>query len=440
MIAYDHLKISESQAEYGSFKDSMRAPIHRWFMYPAGYSYKFIESKLDEYKLSSGSLIIDPFVGCGTTSVVAKQRGIKSIGIEAHPFVHWVARVKLFWEYDLRALAEAIEQVILNASFSNFSDAVEKISNGEFPALVKKCFSETNLVKLLVIRDTIAQLEAGERLKDFLNLALTHTLRVVSWAGTGWPYIAPSKYHGKSLERDAFSEFYAQCRRMYDDLIWIRANSSQPLIQQDLILGDAREWQPEMAEEDADLVITSPPYLNNYDYADRTRLETYFFGLMKSWRDISEKIRSQLIIAATTQISRSHFNEAQPLDEDLKEASPEVYEQLQAKVEELRRVRSTKGGKKNYDLMVAGYFNDMLKVLKQMLKALKPGGDFVLVVGDSAPYGVYIPTDFYLGRLALGVGFKAFEVELLRHRGGKWAHNSQRHKVGLRESVVTIVK
>ena len=39
--AYTH-----KSSEYGSFKDSLRAPIHRWFTYPAGYSYKFVESEI----------------------------------------------------------------------------------------------------------------------------------------------------------------------------------------------------------------------------------------------------------------------------------------------------------------------------------------------------------------------------------------------------------
>ena len=34
----------EIKSEYGSFRDSLRAPIHRWFTYPAGYSHKFVES------------------------------------------------------------------------------------------------------------------------------------------------------------------------------------------------------------------------------------------------------------------------------------------------------------------------------------------------------------------------------------------------------------
>ena len=85
-------------SEYGTFKDSLRAPIHRWFQYPAGYSYKFIDAKIQEYDLDERSWMLEPFVGCGTTSVVAKMRGINSIGVEAHPLVCQIAQTKTYWE------------------------------------------------------------------------------------------------------------------------------------------------------------------------------------------------------------------------------------------------------------------------------------------------------------------------------------------------------
>ncbi len=31
---------------------------------------------------------------------------------------------------------------------------------------------------------------------------------------------------------------------------------------------------------------------------------------------------------------------------------------------------------------------------------------FVLVLGDSAPYGAHIPTDVYLGEMAVSLGFR----------------------------------
>ena len=64
----------------------------------------------------------------------------------------------------------------------------------------------------------------------------------------------------------------------------------------------------------------------------------------------------------------------------------------------------------------------------------------MLVLGDSAPYSVHIPTEEIVGRLAVAVGFSTYEIEQLRTRGGKWGHNTQRHKVPLKESILTIAK
>ncbi|MCX7840405.1 MAG: hypothetical protein N2559_13280, partial [Anaerolineae bacterium] len=57
-----------------------------------------------------------------------------------------------------------------------------------------------------------------------------------------------------------------------------------------------------------------------------------------------------------------------------------------------------------------------------------------------APYGVHIPTEEYLGKLGVGIGFQRYEIQQLRTRGEKWNHNPQRHKVALRESVLILEK
>ena len=90
--------------------------------------------------------------------------------------------------------------------------------------------------------------------------------------------------------------------------------------------------------------------------------------------------------------------------------------------------------------MTAGYFEDIARVVIQAFSVLKPGCPFILVLGDSAPYGVHIPTDEIIGRLAIGTGFADYSVEVIRTRGDKWAGNSQRHKVPLRESIVTVIR
>ncbi len=419
----------------GTFQDSLRAPIHRWFKYPAGYSYKLVEALIEDYGLDAGAWLLDPFVGSGTTSVVAKRLGVNSVGIEAHPFVHWVAKVKCFWEYDMGQLHRSIQKLL--TYLHRMPNVPGDESLNEFPQLVRKCYSDKNLWALKYIRDSIEEYSPTPEIADFFRLALTDTLRTASKAGTGWPYIAPSKYHEKN-ERPALEVFSQTVQGMYRDLVTVLAKRRVADIETRLLLMDARQPYP-LEPESIDLAVTSPPYLNNYDYADRTRLEMYFWGWARSWRDITEKVRDQLIIAATTQIRRTEF-EDDPIDPAIRVLEPMLYKELADKVSQLRERRLYKGGKKSYDLMVAGYFNDMLLIIQQVYRVLKPHATFVMVLGDSAPYGVYIPTEEYLGRLARAVGFRDYRVQNLRERGGKWGHNPQRHKVMLKEGILWLRK
>lgn len=420
---------------YGSFQDSRRAPVHRWFTYPAGYSHRLVESKIREYGLDGQHWIADPFLGSGTTSVAAKTAGVNSVGVEAHPFVFWVAQTKLHFEHNLGQLAAAVRCVGQTAK-TIYADGLEY--GAEWPALVYKCFDADNLRRLYALRTAILEYDPAPERRDFLKLALTATLRIVTSAGAGWPYIAPSKYAERTTRRDAFAEFEQRCAVMIDDLTAIRLSSADHS-EHRLSNGDARRLAQYAAPDSIDLILSSPPYLNNYDYADRTRLETYFWGMYDSWGDITRQVRDRLIIAATTQIRRNEMDAVRHCP-GVHQVSPAIHSELMNAIGRLSELRLAKGGKKAYDLMVAGYFEDLLPVLAGAYTVLKAGQPLVLVLGDSAPYGVHIRTDELIGKLALAVGFARYDVEVIRERGGKWAGNSQRHKVPLRESIVTIRK
>ena len=435
MTLIDSTARADEVQKYGSFQDSLRAPIHRWFTYPAGYSHKLVESKIDEYSLAAGQTIMDPFVGSGTTSVSAKVKGVNSIGIEAHPFVYWIAKTKLHTDHDLEELEE--DAVAIQNSAKLIYSKVLKC-NGVWPELVYKCFSEDNLRQLLALRIAIREYPRPCESTDFFKVALTATLRDVTSAGAGWPYIAPSKHARRTVHRDAFVEFQKRVKMMISDVFEFSV-SGFPNSQHELYNGDAREIEEYVDYNSVDMVLTSPPYLNNYDYADRTRLETYFWGVYDSWGEITRRVRDHLIIAATTQIRRTEMEVLRACPNILK-ACPSIHAEISDAIRQLSKLRLEKGGKKSYDILVAGYFEDMLKVIQGVYRALKPGQPFILVLGDSAPYGVHVRTDELIGELAIAVGFSKFDMQVIRTRGGKWAGNTQRHKVPLRESIVTITR
>lgn len=422
-------------SKYGSFRDSLKAPIHRWFTYPAGYSHKLVENEIGEFGLERNHWILDPFVGTGTTSVAAKVAGVNSIGVEAHPFVYWVAKTKLYIKPDAAALERDAAAIQSNARAIH-SEGIR--CHGVWPDLIYKCFSEDNLRQLLALRTAILQCDIDQDRRDFFKVALTATLRDVTSAGAGWPYIAPSKHAKRTVQRSAMVEYRKRCDLMINDIVETYGSDVLDL-EHKLHNGDARTLEDYAATNSIDMVLTSPPYLNNYDYADRTRMETYFWGIYESWGDITRQVRDNLMIAATTQIRRSEMEPVRWCP-GIKSASLHIHNELTEIIRRLSELRLVKGGKKNYDLMVAGYFEDMLRVIQGAYAILKNGRPFVLVLGDSAPYGVHVRTDEIIGELALAIGFSRFDIKVLRTRGEKWAGNTQRHKVPLRESIVTIIR
>lgn len=424
-------------SEWGTFRDSLRAPIHGWFTYPAGFSHLAVEHSIREANLRIGKdTIYDPFMGSGTTNIVARSLGFNSIGVEAHPFVYEITKTKMEWNIKstvVRVALDNIQSRIMEAKVPAF---LTQYLQSIFPELILKCFLPVTLFELMIIRDAVNQIE-DTRTRNFLRTALICTLRDVSIAATGWPYIAPNKVKVTSQSKNAWDTYRKRVMRMLGDIDLVNKQSSVLKTEHRILLGDSRETK-QIESKSVNHIFTSPPYLNNFDYADRTRLEMYFMGDAANWGDITEQIRTKLMTSATTQISRTDLR--YEFLTDFERDSKQSHSFLVNAVEKLSTLRLIKGGKKSYDLMVIGYFNDMYRIIKENFRVLTNGSKAVYILGDSAPYGIHIPTDELIGQIGVDIGFKKYSIKVLRERGGKWANNPQRHTVKLKESVVILQK
>jgi len=94
------------------------------------------------------------------------------------------------------------------------------------------------------------------------------------------------------------------------------------------------------------------------------------------------------------------------------------------------------GGKKPYHTMIAAYFMDMAKTWAALRRVTANGALICFVIGDSAPYGIYVPVDRWLGELAVAAGFRSFEFDKLRTRNIKW--KNRKHRVPLQEGCLWI--
>lgn len=153
------------------------------------------------------------------------------------------------------------------------------------------------------------------------------------------------------------------------------------------MLGDAREMcLPQRFHGKIDAVITSPPYLNRYDYTRSYALELCLLSIKNHHEMVS--LRHSLLRSHIE--SRNHENKEVDLP-----ALDEIVAQLSQKELNNNRV----------PIMVKGYFEDMNLVIQNLATYLKPGGKVAFVVANAQFTGESVPTDLMLSELATQHGF-----------------------------------
>lgn len=65
-----------------------------WYNYYAGYSHSFAKSIIDSSKLTESSVILDPWNGAGTTTLMSSLSGYRSVGIDLNPVMKVIAKAK----------------------------------------------------------------------------------------------------------------------------------------------------------------------------------------------------------------------------------------------------------------------------------------------------------------------------------------------------------
>ncbi|MCA9497508.1 MAG: methyltransferase, partial [Nanoarchaeota archaeon] len=102
--------------------------------------------------------------------------------------------------------------------------------------------------------------------------------------------------------------------------------------------------------------------------------------------------------------------------------------------------KNIKKSSKSFDLLTLVYFKDMFYVLKEMKRVMKKNSLAFIIVGDSAPFGIHVPTDIYLGEISLELGFSSYTIQPIRERGTKWTSLKYRHNRKLREVILILRK
>jgi hypothetical protein len=281
--------------------------------------------------------------------------------------------------------------------------------SGPQKAFLTKLFPAEVLEALLGARQSLQSSVFAESDIAFLMLSLVADRCCHSQ--TDGIYKAPTSKKGALKPEAACTEAVSMVE---EDLTSLNGANFQQLIQ---VFTQSSQVMGQTEDESVSIVVTSPPYLNNFDFAEMTRMLLYFWGIASSWSDITDKVRRPLIVNTTTALKGHKTKQASYRAN----VSAELHPALDRLIASLAERKLERNGRKDYDLLVYPYFSQMTDVLREVFRVLRKGAPIHVIVADAALYGIHISTPQFLQTSMEEIGFRQVECEFLRARGHRWA-------------------
>ncbi len=382
------MKINDNPAlgRYMTFDLSKEKPIHGWFWYKEGFAPELVRWAIDDYRARTAMEpkdVLDPFCGVGTTLLSAKEASLQSAGVDASPLAVFVSKVKT-QDYEAGELEAAL------AFLDKRLTPVE--ADWQFELFSPRAaFPKRNYNEILALRAAIEQ-EEGKT----MELLLFALLSVIPQASIILKDGGVLKIMKDKRALPAREIFRRKVKRMVRELQTATVGHVPQVF-----LGDARAL--DIPGEEVDLVVTSPPYLNNVDYSKIYGLELSLLHMSKAE---AEGMRMRAI--------RSFIGKQMAVTE----MPPEVGE-IGDKIP-----------------IIGTYFKDMEGAMAEMLRVLRPGGVAYVNVSNSVIHETHVIVDEVFADIALRLGFSDAEIVV----GAERIADVRPQKVKTRESVVIMRK
>ncbi|RMD89697.1 MAG: hypothetical protein D6813_10260 [Calditrichaeota bacterium] len=405
---YNHLfKLRLDLRQQVTYVPNKHIPVYNWFRYKEGFSRDLVFHLLKDLGVGKEETILDPFAGCGTTLLACKEYGCPAVGLEILPIAVYVTTVKLLNWPDPQILKKSIDRLLhkpVDHPKSQFPDV----------EIIKKAFSPEVQKHILFYRDSI--LEFPPPVRDFLMLGLISILEQISYTSKDGQFlrlVSKKIPPVKEVLRRQLMQMFMDLQKQQQFLF--KNDRNVPI---EIFEGDAREMcLPTKYHGKISGVITSPPYLNRYDYS-----RTYALELCTISVETFDELRG-----LRHRLLRSHIESKELKGREIN---------LPA-LDEILKVLAQKSLNNNrIPVMIKGYFEDMNLVIKNLSVYLKKGGKVALVVANARFEGEYIPTDLMLCELAKQHGFETRKIWITRFKGNSSQQMAKYGRCPVRETIV----
>lgn len=378
---------------------------HGFHRYPAKFFPELPRWAIRRYS-EQGETVLDPMAGSGTVNVESLLNGRHSIAVDVDPFARLLAKVKttpLSVERLERGYAAIVETL---DDFSKRGRPARDAAWAHVPEFAYRdnWFQPFILEELGAIRRGLGRVKRhvggvdAQDYVDFFRICLSSIIRDVSNADNNCTRTVVRKRLNKRIyEGMALRLFARVCgvnmARMRDfaEVCPAGVGVTVPPV------GDARRLP--LPDSSVDLAVTSPPYINAVDYPRTHQLEMYMLDLAPPGQPLAEAKRAHI----GTEVVRAA---------DYQTLHQYGLPELDAQVRRLYEIDKRRA------YIVHQYFADMEKNFREVMRVLKPGRHYVVVVGNNIIRGEEVPTHRYLMGVAerLGLDLETyFASGVIRH-------------------------
>src|SRR5437588_6303672 len=301
-----------------------------------------------------------------------------------------------------------------NSAFSDPAFAANKILSDYIPRSVPPegfrtradFYSPRVLHKVLIVQDFIDTIGVIS-LQNLFKLVFAATM--VSYSNYSYePSLGRRVSSGKAEISDfpVLETFLGKLAIIVKDITWFQTQLAGRELRTSVVNDTFFNYRKYLEPQSVDLIVTSPPYLNNYHYNRNTRPQLYWLGYAEKPQDLKSLENANFGKYWQT------VREQERIGLDFTLPDTDIEDRLQ----QLRLLNPEKkiyggNGWANY---AASYFNDCHKFAVGIRYCLKPGGTALVVIGNSILQGLTIPTANYFGKIAESVGLELIGIHIPR--------------------------